>query len=167
MNTRLPHPVVLAAGAAALAVGFYLWVAAPLADGLTVREKRLEAGLRAESEAKRLAAGIEGAQQGPPAPARPEGFTIFSFVEGAATREGVKDHVEFMRPANRDVGGGRREMAVDLRLSGLPMERFLAFLQQVEAPALGVRVRQLILQPSPKGGLDADMSVAVVLDRPR
>ena len=167
MNTRLPHPAVLAAGVAALLLGIYMWVVTPLADGLTVREKRLEVALRAEADAARLAAAIDRAQKGPAAPARPENFTIFSFVENAATREGIKDHVEFMRPASKDLGDGRREMAVDLRLAGLGMQQLLAFLQRVEAPDMRVRVRQLILQPSAKGGLDADMSVAVVTDKPR
>lgn len=151
----------------AVLLGLYLWVVAPLADGITAREKRLADARRVEAEAGQLATRIDRAKQGPAGPVRPEGFTLFSYVEGAATREGVKNHVEFMRPANRELGGGRRESAVDLRLSGLAMPQLLAFLQRVESPAQGVRIRQLILQPSQKGGLDADMSVAVVTERPK
>lgn len=165
MKTQLPNPWILAAGGVAVVVGFFLWVVTPLLDGIDAREKRLENARRVETEAVRLAGAIERAKNGPAGPARPEGFAVFSYVENAATQEGVKGHVEFMRPATRDLGGGRREMAVDLRLSGLTVPQFLAFLQRVESPALGVRVRQLILQPSQKGGLDVDMSVAVVQSR--
>ncbi len=167
MNGRLPRPWMLAAGGAAVLLGLYLWVVSPLVDGIAAREKRLADVRRVEAEAARLAARLDQAKLAPPPPARPEDFTLFSYVEAAATREGVKDQVEFMRPASRDIGGGRRESAVDLRLSGLGLARFLAFLQRLESPALGVRVRQLILQPSAKGGLDADLSVAVVTERGR
>ncbi len=167
MKTATPNPWILAAGALAVLAGVFLWVVTPLFDGITAREKRLENARGIEAEATRLAGAIERAQKGPSAPNRPEGFAIFSYVENAATKEGVKDHVEFMRPASRDLGGGRREMAVDLRLSGLSMPQFLAFLQRVESPDMGVRLRQLILQPAQKGGLDADLSIAVILDRPR
>ncbi|OLN30246.1 hypothetical protein DVDV_0656 [Desulfovibrio sp. DV] len=104
----------------------------------------------------------------PPAKPRParrcrKDFRCFSLVENVATRENVKNNVEFMRPANRELGGGRREMAVDLRLTGLGMNQFLAFVQQVESPGRGIRIRQLVLQPSQKGGVDADLSVAVTV----
>ncbi|WP_428568060.1 MAG: type II secretion system protein GspM [Solidesulfovibrio sp. DCME] len=167
MKSGRPNPWILAAGGLAVVAGASLWVVAPLFDGITAREKRLDTARGVEAEAARLAGAIERAQKGPGAPNRPEGFAIFSYVENAATKEGVKDQVEFMRPANRDLGGGRREMAVDLRLSGLTMPQFLAFLQRVESPEMGVRVRQLILQPATKGGLDVDMSIAVVFDRQR
>ncbi|MHC1788745.1 type II secretion system protein GspM [Solidesulfovibrio sp.] len=161
MKPPLPHPLLLAAGGAALVLGLYLWVALPLADGIALREKRLDAARHSLAEAQRLSAMLVAAGQTPPGEALPEGFSLFSLVESAATQEGVKAHVEFMRPASRDLGGGRREMAVDLRLTGLGMRQFLAFAQRVESPQHGIRIRQLILQPSPKGGVDADLSVAV------
>ncbi len=163
MNNRLPNPWLLAAGGLALAVGIVFWVIMPLADGITTRKERLAHTLRVEAEAIQLADSLRQAQSQPAGPTRPAGFTIFSFVENAATKEGVKSHVEFMRPANRDLGGGRRETAVNLRLSGLSMQQLLAFLQRLETAGQGVHVRQLILRPSPKGGLDADLAVAVVL----
>ena len=163
MKRPLPHPFLLAAGGAALVLGLYLWVAVPLADGLAVREKRLAEARRSRDEAARLAGQLAAAGQAPAGETLPEGFSLFSLVETVATRENVKNNVEFMRPANRELGGGRREMAVDLRLTGLGMNQFLAFVQQVESPGRGIRIRQLILQPSQKGGVDADLSVAVVV----
>lgn len=165
MRQALPHPSILAAGGLALALGVYLWVITPLADGITAREKKLADVRRTQTEARRLAGQLTTLKQGPAGPTLPEGFTLFSHVEGIATREGVKGQVEFMRPATRDLGGGRREMAVDLRLTGLGLNQFLAFMQNVESPEKGIRVRQLILQPSPKGGLDADLSVAVLQEK--
>jgi general secretion pathway protein M len=165
----LPHPLLLAAGGLALVLGLYLWVAVPLADGLAAREKRLAEAGRTLAEARRLAGQLTAAGQTPAGETLPEGFSLFSLVENVATKEGVKGNVEFMRPANRDLGGGRREMAVDLRLTSLGMNQFLAFVQQVESPRRGIRIRQLILQPSQKGGVDADLSVAVAIqsDKPR
>ncbi len=165
MKRPLPHPLLLAVGGLALALGLYLWVVAPLADGLAVREKRLAEARRTEAEAKRLAERLATLGQTPAGPSLPEGFTLFSFVEAAAAKEGIKNNVEFMRPASRELGGGRREMAVDLRLASLGLEKLLAFLQDVESPEKGVRVRQIILQPSQKNGLDADLSVAVVTEK--
>jgi general secretion pathway protein M len=169
MKRPLPHPLLLAAGGLALVLGLYLWVAVPLAEGLDARKRRLVEAGRSLDEAKRLAGQISALGQVGAAEPVPEGFSLFSLVEGVATREGVKGHVEFMRPANRDLGGGRRELAVDLRLTGLAMNQLLAFVQQVESPERGIRIRQCILQPSAKGGIDADLSVAmsVAADKPR
>lgn len=163
MKRPLPHPLLLAVGGAALVLGLYLWLVTPLVDGVAAREKRLDEARRTLVEAKRLSALLIPAGQTPAGEALPDDFSLFSLVEGAATQEGVKANVEFMRPANRDLGGGRREMAVDLRLTGLAMSQFLAFVQRVESPRQGIRIRQLILQPSPKGGVDADLSVAVAI----
>lgn len=169
MKRQLPNPLLLAAGGIALVLGLYLWVAVPLADGIALREKRLADAERVLAEARRLAAQLAPTDREPASEALPEGFSLFSLVEGVATREGVKANVEFMRPANRDLGGGRREMAVDLRLTSLGVSQLLAFLQKVESPKQGIRVRQIILLPSTKGGIDADLSVAVSIqaDKPR
>lgn len=161
MKHPLPHPLLLAIGGAALVLGLYLWVALPLADGLDLREKRLAQAMRALDEARLLAGQLAAAGQSPAGETLPEGFSLFSLVENVATKEKVKDNVEFMRPANRELGGGLREMAVDLRLTGLGMNQLLAFVQQVESPKRGIRIRQFILQPSQQGGVDADLSVAV------
>ena len=163
MKRQLPHPLLLAAGGLALVMGFYLWVVVPLGDGLALREKRLADAGKTLAEARRLAAQLAPAGQEQASQPLPEGFSLFSLVEGVATKEGVKANVEFMRPANRDLGGGRREMAVDLRLTGLTINQLLAFMQKVESPSQGIRIRQFILQPSTKGGIDADMSVAVAI----
>jgi len=169
VKRQLPHPLLLAAGGLALVLGLYLWVAVPLADGISQREKRLADAGRTLAEARRLAAQLAPVGQGPAKEPLPEGFSLFSLVEGVATKEGVKANVEFMRPANRELGGGRREMAVDLRLTSLTINQLLAFVQKVESPSQGIRIRQFILQPSTKGGIDADMSVAVAIqaDKPR
>lgn len=161
MKRERPHPLLLAAGGLAVLVGLYLWVVVPVTDGLDARKRRLAEAGRGLEEAKRLAGQLAALGQAPDAAPVPEGFSLFSLVEGVASREGVKGNVEFMRPASRDLGGGRREAAVDLRLAGLGMDKLLAFLQQVEDPARGIRVRQLILTPSAKGGIDADLSVAM------
>ena len=161
MKRELPHPLLLAAGGLAALVGCYLWVVVPVTDGLDARKRRLAEAGRSLEDAKRLAGQLAALGQAPAAAPVPEGFSLFSLVEGVASREGVKGNVEFMRPASRDLGGGRREAAVDLRLAGLGMDKLLAFLQQVEDPARGIRIRQLILTPSSKGGIDADLSVAM------
>jgi general secretion pathway protein M len=169
VKRALPHPLLLAAGGLAALVGLYLWIVVPVVDGLDARKRRLAEAGRSLEEAKRLAGQLAALSQTPAAPPVPEGFSLFSLVEGVASREGVKGNVEFMRPASRDLGGGRREAAVDLRLTSLTMDKLLAFLQQVESPARGIRVRQLILTPSAKGGIDADLSVAMPqpADKPR
>ena len=161
MKRELPHPLLLAAGGLAVLVGLYLWIVVPITESLDARKNRLAEAGRALEEAKRLAGQMAALGQAAAVPPAQEGFSIFSLVEGVASREGVKSNVEFMRPASRDLGGGRREAAVDLRLAGLSMDKLLAFLQQVEDQARGIRVRQLILTPSAKGGIDADLSVAM------
>ena len=161
MKRELPHPLLLAAGGLAALVGLYLWVVVPVTDGLDARKRRLAEAGRSLEEAKLLAGQLAALGQAPAAAPVPEGFSLFSLVEGVASREEVKGNVEFMRPASRDLGGGRRETAVDLRLAGLGMDKLLAFLQQIENPARGIRIRQLILTPSAKGGIDADLSVAM------
>ena len=106
MKRERPHPLLLAAGGLAVLVGLYLWVVVPVTDGLDARKRRLVEAGRGLEEAKRLAGQLATLGQAPAAAPVPEGFSLFSLVEGVASREGVKGNVEFMRPASRDLGGG-------------------------------------------------------------
>ena len=151
-----------AVGVAAVVLGLYLWVFSPIRAQLKGLDQRIQETQRIVSELQSLAATVNQDTETTTTTSLPEGFTLFSHVETAATKGKLKEHIEDIRPSTHDLGGGVREFVVDLRISGIDFADLLAFLQDMEEGQPPVRVRQLTLQPAAKTGLSADISLSVL-----
>jgi cytosine/adenosine deaminase-related metal-dependent hydrolase len=146
--------LLYAALAVALALAAGQWLALPLwraAQGLDREMAAAEAQL---AEARRLVAGIGRMRA---APATASASSLFARLEQLADREALRPRIESMRPSVREVQG-RREEVVELRLAGVGLERFTAFLAAVEAS--GARVERLNLRASENKPLDAEVLVS-------
>ena len=150
------------AGAVAVALGLYLWVFSPIQAQLKGLDQRIQETQRIVSELQGLSAAVNQAPEAATTTTLPEGFTLFSHVETAATKLKLKEHIEDIRPSTHDLGGGVRELVVDLRISGIDFATLLSFIQDMEEGQPNVRVRQITLQPASKIGLSADISLSVL-----
>lgn len=150
------------AGAVAVALGLYLWVFSPIQAQLKGLDQRIQETQRIVSELQGLSAAVNQAPEAATTTTLPEGFTLFSHVETAATKLKLKEHIEDIRPSTHDLGGGVRELVVDLRISGIDFATLLSFIQDMEEGQPNVRVQQITLQPASKNGLSADISLSVL-----
>jgi general secretion pathway protein M len=91
---------------------------------------------------------------------RNPGFTLFSFLEDAASRDGIKDRIEFMRPGENLGEGGVREEIVEMRLSAIRLSKLVPFLHRIENGEETVFVRRLTIRAQSRdpGLLDVDLT---------
>lgn len=86
---------------------------------------------------------------------REKGFTLFSFMDRLAGQAGVKETISYMKPftiARKD--SPFKTTQVELKLSGVIMDRFVSYLQMVETSPNMVYVRKLsISKPDGEKGL--------------
>lgn len=69
--------------------------------------------------------------------------TLFAFLEGAASKTGVRGRVKLMKPSARELGDGRSEESVAMRLSGLFMDELVRFLYEAETRSAEACVKRI------------------------
>jgi len=119
--------------------------------------------LKAEYESyQKGAEGIKGRLQG-----REKGFTLFSYMEQAAGRARIKDHISYMKPSDSQSNGGVKESMVEMKLDKINLRQLVDYLYQVESPGHLVRVKRLSVKdnPSAPGYLDAVMQVVTIAEQ--
>jgi len=118
--------------------------------------------LRAEHESfKKGAAGIQGHLQ-----RREKGFTLFSFLEQAAGKAKVKDHIKYMKPSDSRGTGGLKESMVEMKLDKINLRQLVDYLYLIESPQHVVSIKRLSIRDSQgaPGYLDAVMQVLTIVD---
>ena len=93
---------------------------------------------------------------------RKRDFTLFTFLEGLAGREGVKRQIEFMRPSVKQLGGMHQEEQVEMRLKGVSLERLIPYLYHIEAAPEQVRIRRLTIRPNQRDQSQLEVTLVVV-----
>ena len=82
---------------------------------------------------------------------RKSDFTLFSFIDTLAERNGVKDNVAYMKPSSRTLPN--REYAVSMvkiKLDSLYLKEFVDFINDVESSPNHVQIRSLSLSKTGK-----------------
>ena len=92
---------------------------------------------------------------------RNKGFTLFSFLEGAAGEAGVKDHIKYMKPSVSRGTGGLEESTVEMKLEGIALKQLVGYLYHVESPEKAVSIKRISISESKReaGYLDAVLQV--------
>jgi len=130
-----------------------------LIRGVTVKREALQemAGLRSMYLAYQE--GTEGIGQR--LGMRPQNFTLFSFLEQAAHRGGMKDHIKYMQPSMSEGAGPFRESMVEMKLDRVTLKQLVAYLHRIESPKDAVRIKRISIKenPSAPGYLDAILQV--------
>lgn len=93
---------------------------------------------------------------------RPEGFTLFSFLDKLAGECGVKENVAYMKPSKIDQKNSEYKLStVEMKLQGITMHQLNPFLYKVEMSENHVSVRRMsISKTSQKEGyIDVVMQI--------
>ena len=118
--------------------------------------------LRAEYESYRKGtAGVQSHLQ-----RRNKGFTLFSFLEQAAGKAGVKDHIKYMKPSDSRGSGGVKEAMVEMKLDRINLRQLVDYLYLIESPENVVSIKRISIRDSQgsTGYLDAVMQVLTIVD---
>ncbi len=95
---------------------------------------------------------------------RPEKFTLFSFVESLAAKDGLRKHIVFMRPAQKTLSEERTEELVEMRLTGVDLEILVPYLFHIETAPEQVRVKRLTIRSKQRNQnlLDVDLVLSAL-----
>ena len=154
--------------AALLLFGLAQFVVFPLLDS----RKRLIRGIasreKAVAEMRTLQAEIsqfsrQSSSLSERAARLPAAFSLFSFLEQKGEEAKVKDNILYIKPSDTVSGeGGLEQVAVEMKLQAVPLDRLVALLERIESPEHLVGIERISLLGNKKkdqGGLDAVMRV--------
>jgi general secretion pathway protein M len=113
--------------------------------------------LRSEYESyKRGADGIQRYLRG-----RIKSFTLFSFLEQAAGKARVKDHIKYMKPSASRTSGRSKESMVEMKLDKIRLKQLVDYLYLIESPENVVSIKRISIKGNKSGAgyLDAVMQV--------
>lgn len=89
------------------------------------------------------------------------GFTLFSFLEQQASRDGIKEQIAFMRPSSENLSSGVIEDQVQMRLESVRLPSLAAFLKNIEFAPESIFVKRMTIR-SPRanpGQLRSDLVI--------
>jgi general secretion pathway protein M len=97
---------------------------------------------------------------------REKGFTLFSFLEQAAGRAGVKDHIKYMKPSDSPGDGPLKESTVEMKLDKINLKQLVEYLHLIESPEKVVSIKRISITDSKgaAGYLDAVMQVLTIVE---
>jgi general secretion pathway protein M len=97
---------------------------------------------------------------------REKGFTLFSFLEQAAGRATVKDHIKYMKPSDSQGSDRLKESMVEMKLDRINLRQLVDYLYLIESPEQVVSIKRLSITDSKgaAGYLDAVMQVLTIVD---
>lgn len=136
-----------------------------LIRGIEAKKTALKelSGLRARYVAYKAGAeGIEARIR-----RRAKGFALFSFLEQAAGRSGVKDHIKYMRPSVMEGSGPFTESMVEMKLDDITLQQLVAYLYVVESPKDVVGIKRMSIKDSERdpGYLNAIIQVVTFVHK--
>ena len=109
-------------------------------------EKRLKELKKLQKEYERAkSSGDKSGSMGEKSP----DFTLFSYLEKQASKNGIKNNIEFMRPSSQELSSGVMEKQVELRIGNVSLSKLTNFLQQIEFAPEGIFVKRITIR-SPK-----------------
>ncbi|CAK8721060.1 MAG: general secretion pathway protein M [Candidatus Electronema aureum] len=159
--------------AALLLFGLFQFVLFPLLDG----RKRLERGIanrkKAVAEMQAMQSEIkqfsrQNSSLGERVTQRPESFSLFSFLEKKGEEAKVKDNILYIKPSDTISDEGRlQQVAVEMKLQAVPIDRLVALLELIESPENIVEIERISILTNKKeqGGLDAVMRVVSLMQQ--
>jgi type II secretory pathway component PulM len=73
-------------------------------------------------------------------------FSLFSYLEGIAVKNQIKDRIVFIRPQPSQVSGDYREVAVEVRMESVTLSQAVKFLETIQASPQFLRVKRAHLK---------------------
>jgi general secretion pathway protein M len=93
---------------------------------------------------------------------RKQDFTLFAFLEGLASRDGLKRQIEFMRPSVKQLSDMHQEEQVEMRLKGVSLESLIPYLYHIETAPEKVAISRLTIRPQQRNRSQLEVNLVVV-----
>nr|AGF93675.1 hypothetical protein FLSS-16_0016 [uncultured organism] len=92
-------------------------------------------------------------------------FTLFSYLEEQASKNGIKDNIEFMRPSSENLSSGVTERQVELRIGNVSLDKLTEFLKQIEFAPETIFVKRLTIRSPEKNPGNLQVNSIIVTYR--
>lgn len=92
---------------------------------------------------------------------RKRGFTLFSFLERAASETAIKDHIKYMKPSASQGRGLYKEIMVEMKLEAITLNQLVSYLYGIESPEDLISIKRISIKENKResGLLDAILQV--------
>lgn len=92
---------------------------------------------------------------------RKRGFTLFSFLETAASQAKIKDNIKYMKPSESKGSDSYTEQMVEMKLEAITLEQLSGYLYLIEKPEQLVFIKRISITNNKreKGYLDSILQV--------
>ena len=132
--------------------------------GIEAKRDGLKEIVKLRSEYESYKRGADGIQRY--LRSRMKSFTLFSFLEQAAGKARVKDHIEYMKPSASRTNGRFKESMVEMKLDKISLKQLVDYLYLIESPKNIVSIKRISIRDSKSapGYLDAVMQVLTIVD---
>jgi len=117
-------------------------------NSVAAQEKNLQDIVRLSQEYKALEQDSETLTQR--LASRPGNFTLFSFLEKAAGKAGVKNNIKYMKPSASTGKGPFKESLVEMKLERITLKQMVDYLKLIESPDDIVSVKRISVQTNKK-----------------
>ena len=132
--------------------------------GIDAKRAGLKEIVRLRSEYESYKRGADGIQRH--LRRRMKSFTLYSFLEQAAGKARVKDHIKYMKPSASRSNGRFKESMVEIKLDKISLKQLVDYLYLIESPENIVSIKRISIKDSKsaQGYLDAVMQVLTIDD---
>lgn len=85
---------------------------------------------------------------------RPKDFTLFSFLDNLASKAGIKDNIDYMKPSKSKPKDSPYNVSlVELKLQGINLKQLTPYLHMVETSKNMIFIRRISITKTGKKGL--------------
>ena len=160
--------VVFSLGGLIIIIAIWQWAIAPLINyqnkldqSIAVNTKRLKQFLTYEQQLKHLLATTTSNQS--VQKKLPADFTLFSYLDNLATKNNLKQNIDFLRPSNKQISDEVSFEIVDLRLKAVRLGKLMPFLAKIESSEYAISIDRLTIRTEKEPGLlDVDLTCSIV-----
>ena len=93
---------------------------------------------------------------------RQRDFTLFAFLEGLASRDGLRSKIEFMRPSVKQLSDVHQEEQVEMRLKDVSLSSLVPYLYHVETAPERVRIKRITIRPRKRDPSLLEVNLVIV-----
>jgi len=114
--------------------------------GIETKRKGLKEIRALKAQYESYTKGAEGVER--QLKRRANGFTLFSFLEQAAGKAGIKEHIKYMKPSDSPGQGRLKESMVEMKLEGINLRQLVDYLYLIESPEHLVSIKRISIKES-------------------
>ena len=125
---------------------FFQFAYFPMKDELDRLELSVKSKEKDLSELKTIVAQykrLERTKANHKGKTRGENFDLFSVIETLATKTGLKDKIDYMKPGDLQLDGLKQEKWVDVKFSGITLKEFTDYLYNLRSFGGGIYIKRL------------------------